>query len=78
MEYIITDVPGDQIIKIKRLWENLNAIHLMDSIYFKDHYKLFSFEKRIEYSMQEKDENIKKSVITKENTIQWLLYINYT
>ena len=50
----------------------------MDSIYFKDHYKSFSFEKRIEYSMQEKDENIKKSVITKENTIQWLLYINYT
>jgi len=69
VDYIIADIPKDQIIKIKHLWENLNAIHLMDSVYFKDYYKSFSFEKRIESFMQEKDENIKISAITKENAI---------
>lgn len=32
--------------EIKLLWEDLNDNHLKDSIYFKEHYTTYSFEKR--------------------------------
>ena len=36
----------DKLAEIKPLWEELNLIHLDDSVYFKEHYAAFSFEKR--------------------------------
>jgi ribosomal protein S18 acetylase RimI-like enzyme len=36
----------DKLAEIKPLWEELNLIHLEDSVYFKEHYAAFSFEKR--------------------------------
>jgi diamine N-acetyltransferase len=35
-----------QINEIKPLWESLNQVHLADTVFFKDHYKSFTFEKR--------------------------------
>ena len=40
-------LPRTELFRIKPLWEKLNAIHLQDSVYFKDHYSNFTFEKRI-------------------------------
>ena len=36
-----------ELARIKPLWEELNRIHLADSVYFKAHYTHFSFEERI-------------------------------
>ena len=36
----------NKLAEIKLLWEELNGIHLNDSIYFKKHYTTYSFEKR--------------------------------
>lgn len=36
----------DKLAEIKPLWEELNLIHLDDTVYFKEHYAAFSFEKR--------------------------------
>jgi ribosomal protein S18 acetylase RimI-like enzyme len=35
-----------ELTVIKKLWEELNLIHLVDSIYFKEHYASFSFTER--------------------------------
>lgn len=36
-----------QLNEIKLLWSELNQVHLHDSVYFKDYYTTFTFEKRI-------------------------------
>jgi diamine N-acetyltransferase len=43
--------------EIKPLWEELNKIHLADSVHFKEHYQSFSFESRSSkwMKLQEKD-----------------------
>lgn len=33
---------------IRQLWEDLNRVHLQDSVHFKEHYETFSFDKRSE------------------------------
>lgn len=38
----------DRLPEIQPLWEELNLEHLRDSIYFKDHYRTFTFKKRSE------------------------------
>ncbi len=48
-----------QLSQIKPLWENLNLIHLQDSVFFKEHYKSFSFEKRAKKWLDTPDEKIK-------------------
>jgi Acetyltransferases len=35
-----------KLTEIKTLWEELNKTHLVDSVYFKEHYATFCFEKR--------------------------------
>ena len=42
----ILQVKKLQLPVIKLLWEKLNALHLEDSVYFKEHYSTFTFEKR--------------------------------
>jgi diamine N-acetyltransferase len=41
-------LPPADIDLIRPLWEKLNEIHLRQSPYFADEYKVFSFEKRME------------------------------
>jgi len=44
--------------EIKPLWEELNKIHLADSVYFKEHYQSFSFESRSSKWMKLQEDNI--------------------
>jgi ribosomal protein S18 acetylase RimI-like enzyme len=48
----------NRITVIKPLWEKLNQIHYQDSIYFKDHYKNFTFKKRAEKFIKMNDDDI--------------------
>ena len=45
-ELLFQELSLNQIDKIKPLWESLNRVHLDDSVFFKDHYSAFTFEKR--------------------------------
>ena len=47
MPYTIRDITKAEITALKPLWEELNRLHLEDSVYFKDHYASFTFEKRM-------------------------------
>jgi len=42
---------------IKQLWEDLNRVHLEDSVYFKEYYETFSFDKRSESWRKLQEEN---------------------
>jgi ribosomal protein S18 acetylase RimI-like enzyme len=44
--------------EIKPLWEELNKIHLADSVHFKEHYQSFSFETRSSKWMKLQDADI--------------------
>jgi GNAT superfamily N-acetyltransferase len=48
-----------QLVQIKPLWEKLNIVHLQDSVFFKEHYASFSFEKRAKKWMDAPDEKIR-------------------
>ncbi|HNY16506.1 MAG TPA: GNAT family N-acetyltransferase [Treponemataceae bacterium] len=56
------DIPKTDIACIKTLWEELNRIHLRDSVNFKDHYSAFTFEKRMETLLACNDSNLKITV----------------
>ena len=43
----ICELDKTELYKIKDLWQELNAHHQKQSIYFKDHYATYTFEKRI-------------------------------
>jgi len=58
-----------ELFKIKPLWEELNNIHLIDSIYFKEHYSQFSFEKRSASWTNLSEENILLLVAKTNNKI---------
>jgi ribosomal protein S18 acetylase RimI-like enzyme len=59
----IKDISKSEIYKIKELWEELNAIHHEDSVYFKDFYETFSFGKRMKHLETFPDDDIKISVV---------------
>jgi diamine N-acetyltransferase len=42
----IKEIPKSDLFRIKSLWEGLNEVHFNDSVYFTEHYKNFTFEKR--------------------------------
>jgi diamine N-acetyltransferase len=44
--FIFERVALKEIAIIKPIWEELNSLHRMDSVYFKGHYENFTFEKR--------------------------------
>lgn len=56
------DIAKTEIGCIKPLWEELNRIHLADSVYFKKHYRAFTFEKRMEALLARDDSNLKITV----------------
>jgi diamine N-acetyltransferase len=45
--YSVRTISKEELMIIKPLWEKLNDAHYRDSVYFKDHYASFTFEKRI-------------------------------
>jgi diamine N-acetyltransferase len=67
MEYSIKDIKKDKINIIQPLWEQLNQIHLADSIHFKEHYKTFTFERRIESITKKDESDIKISLVVIDN-----------
>lgn len=45
---MIKELNRSELFRLKPLWEKLNEIHLHDSVFFKEFYAHFSFEKRSE------------------------------
>jgi diamine N-acetyltransferase len=45
--YSFRAISKEELMIIKPLWDKLNNAHYRDSIFFKDHYASFTFEKRI-------------------------------
>jgi GNAT superfamily N-acetyltransferase len=69
MDEIIEDIQFSDIYAIKSCWEDLNKIHEEDSIYYKDHYKNFTFEQRIESFGKIENDNIKITVVRKDGEV---------
>jgi GNAT superfamily N-acetyltransferase len=66
----IRDIPLTELRAIKPLWQDLNQIHLADSIYYQDFYRKFTFEKRMAFLNRMNTEDIKISVIQTGEQIQ--------
>jgi diamine N-acetyltransferase len=62
-------VPAHKLTEIKPLWEELNKIHLVDSVYFKEHYVTFSFDKRSAPWLKLPEENFYLLVAETEDSI---------
>ena len=63
-------VAAHKLTEIKTLWEELNRIHLVDSVYFKEHYATFSFDKRSAPWLRLTEENFHLLVAeTKDSTL---------
>ncbi len=56
------DIAKADIRIIKPLWEALNRMHLQDSVHFKDHYRAFTFERRMESLLAKDDSDLKITV----------------
>ncbi len=69
MNCVIADINKSELVSIKGLWEELTKIHMEDSVFFKEHYKAFTFEQRIKAFTGLADEKIKISVVKNEHTI---------
>lgn len=65
----IEELSKNEINKIKHLWIKLNQIHFNDSIYFKNHYQNFTFERRCENFIELTDKDIKITVINDSDNI---------
>ena len=65
MESRFVDLAKNEIEKIKPLWESLNRIHLEDSVYWKDHYRNFTFEKRMTFLESFPDDDVKITAVVK-------------
>ena len=57
-----------ELPQIKTLWGELNKIHSVDSIHFKEHYNTFSFEKRSEAWLKLPDNNFQLLVAEAEGS----------
>jgi len=69
MTEIIEDIDFSKISIIKNCWQELNKIHEEDSLYFKEHYKRFTFEERISSFGKLKEADLKISVIRKDDNV---------
>jgi ribosomal protein S18 acetylase RimI-like enzyme len=56
MDICLVEKDIKEIELIRPLWEQLNSIHYDKSVYFKDKYEKFTFDKRIE-SIHQKSQN---------------------
>jgi len=59
-------LPVSHLNEIKPLWEALNRVHWDDSVYFRDHYASFTFERRSTRWMTMSKENILILVVETE------------
>ncbi len=57
------DIAKSEMGIIKPLWEALNRMHLADSVHFKDHYRAFTFERRLENFVGTADADMKITVV---------------
>lgn len=55
---MIEPLNRSELIRIRPLWEKLNEIHLRDSVFFKEFYAHFSFEKRSEKWLEMPDDKL--------------------
>lgn len=62
-------LPFGELHRIKPLWEKLNRVHLHDSVYFKDHYASFTFEKRTMAWSKLPEENVRIWIAESEGEI---------
>lgn len=60
---IFENLPLREIDSIKPLWEKLNALHCQDSVFFKDHYAVFTFDKRVEGIWQKPPDEVKITLV---------------
>lgn len=60
----IKEITKEQLPEIKELWEELNKIHMKDSSFFKEHYRKFTFEERIQKFDEIDTKSLKIDVIT--------------
>jgi diamine N-acetyltransferase len=68
-KFIFEQIALKDINTIKTLWEELNQLHLIDSIYFKDHYHNFTFQKRVQKFLNKEEKNIFIEIVKTENGI---------
>lgn len=61
------DIRIEELDLIKLSWQKLNRLHLQDSIYFKEHYEAFTFEKRIQSFLGFNPMNIKIQIVEVED-----------
>ncbi|WP_297429512.1 GNAT family N-acetyltransferase [Clostridium sp.] len=60
---------------IKPLWEQLNSVHLEKSVYFKQRFENFTFDKRMKSIIQKADEeNIKLDILLDDNSGKYVGY----
>jgi ribosomal protein S18 acetylase RimI-like enzyme len=57
-----------RITRIKPLWEKLNALHYEESVYFKDHYASFTFEKRMEGIVVRNSSQVKITLVSESGS----------
>ncbi len=62
----IKSIDKKEIHLIQKLWEELNEVHLNDSIHFKDHFKKFTFEERCKALVSLEDDHIQIDVLFDE------------
>lgn len=67
MNICIVEKDITEIEAIKPLWEQLNSIHLDKSVYFKNKYEKFTFEKRMESIYEKAQKGILKLDILLDN-----------
>lgn len=72
IELIEEDLKDIEIIK--PLWEQLNKIHFEKSVYFKEKYKNFTFEKRMRPILKRTDKVIKLDVLLDNETGNYVGY----
>jgi diamine N-acetyltransferase len=59
----VLDIPKEKISCIRNLWEKLNKLHYDDSVYFEEHYEVFTFEERIKLILDFTNDNLKISIV---------------
>lgn len=69
MDFVFRDINVDELDLIKSLWEKLNQLHMQDSIYFKEHYKTNTFEKRCKKFWQKDKKDIKIEIVEDEDAV---------
>lgn len=63
MRHRLRTIKKDDLGLVKPLWEKLNALHLKDAHFFKEHFRSFTFEKRCEKLIRIPERDIRIEVL---------------